>query len=113
MVKLEVYHDVQDPNAYLPAFLRLSGATGSWRIEGHTGQGGVVVHLLGNVRYDLLAIPDSGAAPDSIEFDPGGSSALTLTTGVPVEGTVAGPDGAPAAGVRVVMRAGSRPSTVG
>lgn len=98
----------------LPAYVRISSAASRVAIEGHTGPRPVSAVLLPFVTYDLLLIPDGPVAPLLLSKIPAEiRSVVPLDPGIAVTGRTLGPGGQPIGDVRVVMRAGTRPSTLG
>jgi len=101
----------------LPTYLRITSAGSNISIEGNTQNGPVLVPLLSDRQYDVLLVPTlAEVAPQLL-----GSllpaqlmgESLTLDPGVTVSGQAQRADGSPVANARMVLRDGSRPSTIG
>lgn len=99
----------------MPAYLRITSAATTFDVEGYTAHGAVRANLI-NVLYDLLVVPnDPTFAPNlfrSVTPDVW-NQPITFDQGVPVSGLILGPDGAPLANARMILKADGRPSTVG
>jgi hypothetical protein len=111
-------HDRND-NA-IGSFIRVSSPQSTVRFEGHNKNSntGFVPALLPLLSYDVLVVPDGPVAPALFRsFRPAQLVAplFTLDPGVAVTGELRAGAGAgvPVAGARVLLRAGSLPSTIG
>jgi hypothetical protein len=104
----------------LPSYVRVHGLSFSSVIEGNSDHGPVPAVLLPYPTevYEALVIPDDVIAPQifsggDLLGDPQRLVALSMSPGTEVTGAATTAGGQPVAGVRVVLRSGSRPSTVG
>jgi hypothetical protein len=104
----------------LPSYVRVRGLSFSSVIEGYSDHGPVPAVLLPYPTevYEALVIPDDVIAPQifsggDLLGDPQRLVALSMSAGTEVTGAATNAGGQPVAGVRVVLRSGSRPSTVG
>jgi hypothetical protein len=79
--------------------------------------GTLSANLLASDRYTVIVVPlVDGIAPKQVAHDLGAAAAawqFTLDAGVAIGGTVLDENGQPVTGARVVLSAGSLPSTVG
>jgi hypothetical protein len=104
----------------LPSYVRVHGLSFSSVIEGYSDRGPVPAVLLPYPTevYEALVIPDDVIAPKifsggELLGDPQRLVALPMSPGTEVTGAATDAGGQPVAGVRVVLRSGTRPSTVG
>lgn len=99
----------------MPAYVRISSPQSGLSIEGSTSHGALPARLFPDQVYDLLIVPDDPSyAPDLFTATPSALAvALMVDPGTPVTGLVLGPDGAPLEGARMLLKRGSRPSTIG
>lgn len=101
----------------LPAYVRITNLATTFDVEGSTSHGAVQANLVSDFIYDLLIVPDDptfapaqylSAIPDRDWQGP-----IVLDRGTQVSGLILGPDGAPLANARMILKRGARPSTVG
>jgi len=104
----------------LPSYVRVHGLSFSSVIEGYSDHGPVPAVLLPYPTevYEALVVPDDVIAPKifsggDLLGDPQRLVALPMSPGTEVTGAATNAGGQPVAGVRVVLRSGTRPSTVG
>jgi hypothetical protein len=97
----------------LPAYVRITSVSSSFSVEGHTRRAPLTAVLLPVVSYDVLVIPDGPIAPILVGGTVGDlSTPMVLDPGVVVSGRLLDAQGGPLVGGRVLLRAGSRPSTL-
>jgi hypothetical protein len=108
-------HAPGQPAVVMPAYLRISATQSGLSIEGSTSRGALSTPLFVNQLYDLLIMPDDPSyAPDLVTAKPSSwIGPFIVDAGVPITGLVLGPDGAPLEGARMLLKRGSRPSTIG
>jgi hypothetical protein len=102
----------------LASYIRISSAGSAIRFEGYTGSSPFVAALDPLLRYDILVVPDGSAAPalfTSLLPSEFATQTFSFDQGTPIDGKVlaAAGGGAPVEDARVLLRAGSLPSTLG
>jgi hypothetical protein len=106
-----------DPRRFpLPSYVRVTSPAMSFGIEAYTGQGPLVANLAPELTYDVLVVPDGPWAPMLVSGPLDllrNVNALVVSPGIPVTGEARDGKGAPIAGVRILLRQGARPSTLG
>jgi hypothetical protein len=103
-------------NFPMPSYVRVTSASLGFSIEAYTGQGPLVATLDPGLTYDVLVVPNGPAAPLFVSGSPASfrdPRKLAISPGTIVTGVARDGEGAPVADARVVLRDGSRPSTVG
>jgi len=99
----------------LPSYIRLSSPTGSFMFEGASSAVSPFVTRLPLQTFETLVIPQANVAP--VFFFARSATALNtlpirLSAGASISGRATG-DGSPLGGVRVLLRDGPLPSTLG
>jgi hypothetical protein len=100
----------------LASYVRLSEVDAPIRLDGNTRWAPFSAFLLPAARYDLLIVPEDGAAP--LYFPARTAHEINILSpqvdpGAAVTGRLLDPAGAPVRDGRVVLRAGALTSTVG
>ena len=114
-----VRFDPRDPSMpqTIPAYVRISDSAGRVINERRTtaASGSISVALASGI-YSMLMIPDADVAPVLLAgkspAELAAAMPLVLAPGVAITGTISD-DAGPIAGARVVLRDGTRPSTLG
>jgi hypothetical protein len=103
----------------LPSFVRVRALSGASSIDGYTDRGPVFAVLLPwpGETYEVLVVPDALVAPQlfgTSDLLATGDQLVTLamSAGIPVAGVATDSAGSPVLDTRIVLRAGTRPSTV-
>jgi hypothetical protein len=101
----------------LPAYMQITSPGSRVIIEGNTQRGAMNVDLIQQQGYNLLLIPAGDFAPTLFSGLPTDLANLANTTlfdaGIEVSGRALRADGTPLIDARLVLREGTRPSTVG
>ncbi|HXI57677.1 MAG TPA: hypothetical protein VNO55_16545 [Polyangia bacterium] len=101
----------------LPAYMQITSPGSRVIIEGNTQRGAMNVDLIQQQGYNLLLIPAGDFAPTLFSGLPTDLANLANTTlfdaGIRVSGQALRVDGTPVTDARLVLREGTRPSTVG
>jgi hypothetical protein len=96
----------------LASYVRVTDPGSGVSVDADTTRGAAMVPLIPTLSYDLLIVPSEAYAPIQMTGLPS-SWLLQLDQGVPVSATTVDSVGNPVVGVRMVLRRGSVPSTVG
>jgi hypothetical protein len=100
----------------LPSYVRVTSLAQSFDVEAYTGQGPLVANLPPELSYDVLVVPDGPWAPLLVSgplSKVSSPDALVVSAGIAVKGEAKDANNTPIAGVRVLLREGMRPSTLG
>ncbi|MEA2697251.1 MAG: hypothetical protein QOI66_1522 [Myxococcales bacterium] len=101
----------------LPAYMQITSPGSKVIIEGNTQRGAMNVDLIQQRNYDLLLIPAGNFAPILFNGLPSDLANLANSTlfdaGIKVSGQALRASGTPVTDARLVLREGTRPSTVG
>ncbi|HVU51083.1 MAG TPA: hypothetical protein VHL80_10380 [Polyangia bacterium] len=101
-------------NFPVASYIRITSASFGFALEGYTGQSPFVAPLSTGLLYDVLVLPDGGAAPLFVSGLPDViSTKMALTPDANVTGVLRDGAGNPVSGARVLLVSGARPSTVG
>ena len=97
----------------LPSYVRITGPTTSFDIEGDTTRTPLAAVLLPFVSYDVLIVPQGAFAPLLLSLNPTSSNWRPIVDpGIDVVAQTLAADDSPVANARLLLKRGSVPSTL-